>query len=95
MEEFSTYDMLVNAAGEILIVINKINGEPQDPRCEHDGSDCAVLFKNKDEAITLTGLSEEAESLLGTVDTILIVEVENGEPICEYNATVKHLKNGE
>lgn len=90
MEE-STYDLLVNADGEVLIAIRDMEGEPESPRCVVYGNGEAVLFKNREDALTLSGLSEEAEACLRKVDSVLIVEVGDNEALREYVAEVKHL----
>lgn len=92
LEKESCYDMLTNAAGEIMIIIKKIDGDPEAPKCVHDGGDVAVLYKNREQAISLINISEKAQSALQAVDKLLVVEIENDDFVCEYMACVEHHK---
>lgn len=86
------YEILSNAAGEVMLLTKRIDGKPADPRCVHDGGDMALIYKNKEQAFALTELSEEARADLMAVDKILVVEVENDEFVCEYMARMEHHK---
>ena len=45
-QQAGRYDMLQNAAGEILIIIEYREGGPENPRLVYDGGEQALLYRS-------------------------------------------------
>lgn len=87
------YEMLQNKAGEILIITGKQLGEPDTPRLVYDGGDQALLYINKINAKMLNSIAEQAREPLMNAEKVQIVEIEDNEVVCEYNAKVLHVRS--
>lgn len=87
------YDILQNAAGEILVIINYHEGGPENPRLVYDGGDTALLYRSRESAVLLENLNEKARAPLKSVDEVLMVEVENDDVAREYIVPVRIIKN--
>ena len=61
------YDILQNAAGEILIIIQYRAGGPENPRLVYDGGDQALLYRSRESAVMLEAINQEARQPLKSV----------------------------
>ncbi len=86
-------DILQNAQGDILLIINARQGGPEEPRFVYDGSSKALLYRSKENAIILTNITESARSPIKAVSQILIVEIENNDVLREYTVPVRIIKS--
>lgn len=87
------YDMLQNENGDILIIIGKHGGEPQNPKLYYNGDDLLVLRKNDKTSIALRNLDKDVKKALNQVGGILIIEVEDEEVVQEYNVSLRIKKD--
>lgn len=87
------YDILQNAAGEILIIISYHQGGPENPRIVYDGGDRALLYRSRESAVMLDGINEKARAPLKSVDSVLMVEVEDDDVAREYRVPVRIIKS--
>ena len=87
------YDILQNAAGEILIILNYYPGGPENPRFVYDGGAKALLYRSRESSIMLEGIDEKARSPLKAVSSIFIVEIEDGDVAREYQVPVRHIQD--
>ena len=87
------YDILQNAAGEILIIIKYHEGGPENPRLVYDGGKTALLYRSRESAVLLESINEKARSPLKSVDEVLMVEVEGDDVAREYKVPVRIIKN--
>lgn len=76
-EQEGKYDILQNAAGEILIIIKYHQGGPENPRFVYDGGSSALLYRSRESAIMLDNINEKARMPLKSVSELLIVEIED------------------
>ena len=85
------FDILVNAANELMIVFLRTGDEPKDPLFIYDGKSRAFLFKNsKNEADKVfTEIPTEAWATLNAAKDILCVEVDQEHIFSEYTAKVE------
>ncbi len=78
-------EIVKNALGEILIIIGKKAGGPENPRFIFDGSDEALFYRSKDSSVHLMDISPEAANAIKDVNEILIVELDDNEEVArEY-----------
>lgn len=91
--EEGRYDILQNAAGEILIIIKYHEGGPENPRLVYDGGRTALLYRSRESAVLLEEINEKARSPLKSVDEVLMVEVEDDDVAREYKVPVRIIKN--
>ena len=89
----SRYDILQNAAGEIMLIIHAREGEPDNPRIVYDGGDSALLYRNRESAIILEGIAEKAREPFLKVDQVLVVEVKNDDVAREYKVPLRKIKS--
>ena len=87
------YDILQNAKGEILIIIQYRAGGPENPRLVYDGGDHALLYRSRESAVMLEEIDERARKPLRAVSEILMVELENDHVAREYRVPVRNVKN--
>lgn len=85
------FDILVNAANELMIVFLRTGNEPRNPLFIYDGKSRAFLFKNsqKDSDKVFTEIPMEAWSTLNAAKDILCVEVDQEHIFSEYTAKVE------
>ncbi len=86
------YDILQNAAGEILVIIKKQPGESENPRFVYDGGDSMLFYKSRSHAIMLNNIAPGAREALKAVEEILVVEIENDDVTCEYKVPMRVIK---
>lgn len=87
------YDIVQNAFGEILIIINYHESEPDNPRVVYDGTDTALLYRNKKSAVLLESITTKAKESLMKVDKVLIVEVRDDDVVREYNVPMRKIRS--
>ena len=89
----SRYEILQNAAGEIMLIIHAREGEPDNPRIVYDGGDEALLYRNRESSIILEGIAEKAREPFLKVDQVLVVEVKNDDVAREYKVPLRKIKS--
>ena len=87
------YDILQNAAGEILIIIKYHEGGPENPRLVYDGGSTALLYRSRESAVLLEEINPKARTPLKSVDEVIMVEVENDDVAREYQVPVRIIKS--
>ena len=88
-----SFDILQNAAGEILLMIKQRRGGPENPRFVYDGGETALLYRSRENSVFLQGINEEARSPLKSVDEILVAEIDGEEVAREYVVPVRIVRN--
>ena len=86
------YDILQNAACEILIIIKYHQVGPEYPRFVYDGGLCALPYRSRESAIMLDNINEKARMPLKSVSELLIVEIEDDDVAREYKVPVRHIQ---
>ncbi|MBR6814945.1 MAG: toll/interleukin-1 receptor domain-containing protein [Alistipes sp.] len=89
----SRYEILQNAAGEIMLIIHAREGEPDNPRIVYDGGDEALLYRNRECSIILEGIAEKAREPFLKVEQVLVVEVKNDDVAREYKVPLRKIKS--
>ena len=92
-QQSGRYDMLQNAAGEILIIIEYREGGPENPRLVYDGGDQALLYRSRESAFMLNSIANEARMPLKSVSEVLMVEIENDDVAREYKVPVRVVRS--
>ena len=92
-QQAGRYDMLQNAAGEILIIIEYREGGPENPRPVYDGGEQALLYRSRESAFMLNSIAREARMPLKSVNEVLMVEIENDDVAREYRVPVRVVRN--
>ena len=87
------YDILQNAAGEILIIIKYHEGGPENPRLVYDGGETALLYRSRESAVLLEAINTKARGPLKSVDEVQMVEVEGDDVAREYKVPVRIIKS--
>lgn len=91
-EQEGFYDILQNGAGDLLISIRARAGEPNNPRIVYDGGKHALLYRKQGFSITLDFIHPDARAPLARAESVLIVEFEGDEVMCEYEVPVRFVK---
>lgn len=86
------YEILENAAGEILIIIGSRDGKPENPRLVYDGGDTMLLYRSKESAVLLTNIDKKARENILKVEEALVVETKDDDVACEYKAPMRKIK---
>ena len=87
------YDILQNAAGEILIIIKYHEGDPDNPRIVYDGTETALLYRSKESAVLLEHINLKAREPLMKVENVLIVEVKDDDVAREYKVPMRKIRS--
>ena len=88
-----TYEILQNAAGEILIMIKQRRGGPENPRFVYDGGDTALLYRSRESAVFLGGINPDARQPIKAVDEVLVAEIDGDEVAREYMVPVRLVRD--
>lgn len=86
------YSILQNADGEIMVMIEAREGEPDNSRFIFDGN-VALLLRNIDSSIVFRNIEPEAKKALQEVEEVLVVEVLNDGVEREYKVPVRFVKD--
>lgn len=86
------YTILQNENGEIMMMIDAREDEPDDPRFIYDGK-MALLFRNFDSNVLFRNMEPEAHEALEEATEILVVEVLNDDVAREYVAPIRRVKD--
>ena len=92
-QQSGRYDMLQNAAGEILIIIEYREGGPANPRLVYDGGEQALLSRSRESAFMLNSINTEARMPLKSVSEVMMVEIENDDVAREYKVPVRVVRS--
>ncbi len=92
-QQSGRYDMLQNAAGEILIIIEYKEGGPENPRLVYDGGEQALLYRSRESAFMLNSINSEARMPLKSVSEVMMVEIENDDVAREYKVPVRVVRS--
>lgn len=87
------YDILQNAAGEILIIKNWEGHVPVNPRMVFDGGSSALLYICPESAIMLDNLTPQAIEAIMKVDEVLVVETLDDDVEREFKVPVRKIKS--
>ena len=83
------FDLLMNAVGDVMIVFEATQHQPENPLFIYDGRNKAILYKNKADVIPIYPIPKEAETEMKRAKDILCVEVKEDKIIAEYNAKIE------
>ena len=86
------YSILKNENGEIMVMIDAREGEPDDPRFIYDGK-MALLFRNFDSNVLFRNIAPEAHEALQEVNEVLVIEVLNDDVEREYITPIRRVKD--
>jgi hypothetical protein len=86
------YSILQNADGEIMVMIEAREGEPDNSRFIFDGN-IALLFRSIDSSIVFRNIEPKAKRALQDVEEVLVVEVLNDDVKREYVIPVRLVKD--
>ena len=87
------YEIMMNDDGEIVVLINKRHGQPQEPRFILDHSGNVLLYRSKKSSVFLYNLTDAACDAIMKVETLTIAETENDDIVREYNVPVVVIKS--
>lgn len=80
MDEFETFDFIINEEDEVMLLLYEQNSEPQNPRIEIDLNEkSAVLIRNENDEIFLDGISDEVIDSLQDEDKLMVCELSKEE----------------
>lgn len=83
------FDLLMNAAGDVMFAFEATAGEPENPLFIYDGRNKGILYKNKTDVIPFYPIPKEASPEMNKAKDILCVEVADEKIVAQYNAKVE------
>ncbi len=92
VEQEKNYNILKNAAGDLMILIRARLDDAEQPQIIYNGGKHAVLYRNGENAIVLDFIHPSIREDLNRTTRVLVVEARDGSIIREYTSEVKHLK---
>ena len=79
-DKYKTYDFLINDEDEALLLLYARESEPEKPNIEINiDNNSAVLFRNSEDSVFLSGISDEIIDSLQDADKLLICEISPSE----------------
>lgn len=91
-EKEKSFNILLNGAGEIMILLEARAGGPENPRLVFDGHNSALLYRSRESAVILENINPEAKTPLQSVSEVLVVELDGDEVAREYMAPLRVVK---
>ena len=92
VEQEKKYNILKNAAGDLMILIRARMNDAQNPRMVYNGGKHALLYRNEGNVILLDFIHPSIRQELNNASQILIVEAYDGSIVREYTSDIRHLK---
>lgn len=78
-----------NAKGEIMMMIDSLEGGPENPRFIYDGGSRALFYRTQKKPFVLRHIEKSASLPLKSVSEILVAEIEGHEVSREYMVPVR------
>ncbi len=92
IEQETKYDILRNAAGDLLFIIKARLTSEEKPTIIYDGGEHAMLYRNTTNTIILDYINPNVRKNLENAKKVLIVEAQGASIIREYFSGVKIMK---
>lgn len=92
IEQEKKYDILKNAAGDLLFIIKARLTNEEKPVIVYNGGDHALFYRNKENTIVLDYINPNVRQNLEKAFKVLIVEAQGTSIVREYFSDVKYLK---
>ena len=93
-EEGRHFNLLMNAAGEVMLTFDATPVKPVNPVFIYDGRSRGFLCKTQKEKIPFSPLPKEAWKTMRQVKRILCVELLNQHIVAQYIAALEVRCNG-
>lgn len=93
--QIGRYSFLQNEKGEIMLVMDSREGDPEDSRFIYDGTDTALLYRSLESSLVFRKIDEDACEPLKTAKEIYVVEVEDDDVKRDYKVPVRLVQNVE
>jgi hypothetical protein len=93
IENEGPFDVVTNVDNELLFCVKARMGVPDTPRLFYDGSDRAVLRRDRKRSIRLEYLPRRTQKLLRHLETVLIAEIMDDQLQREYDAIVTKVRS--
>ncbi len=75
-KDFETFDFLINDEDEVMLLLYQREGEPENPHIEIDFDEkAALLYRNDNDIIELSDISEDVLDSLQDADKLLVCEL--------------------
>ena len=87
------YSILQDPNGDLLLMIEAQEGEPDTPLFIYDGHDTALLCRTFVSCVKLYHIAEDAREHLLAANQIFIAEIQGTEIVRDYYASVKIVPN--
>lgn len=95
-QDYETFDFLINDEDEVMLLLYQREGEPQKPHIEIDFDEkAALLYRNDEDIIQLSDISEDVLDSLQDADKLLVCELarnsneEDDEITLAYEAEIR------
>lgn len=92
VEQEKNYNILKDAAGDIMILIRARMEDVEQPKIVYNGAEHALLYRNSHSAIVLDYIHPNVREQLERTSSVLIVETRDNSVIREYNVPMTFLK---
>lgn len=93
--QIGRYSFLQNEKGEIMLVMDSREGDPEDSRFIYDVTDTALLYRSLESSLVFRKIDEDACEPLKTAKEIYDVEVEDDDVKRDYKVPVRLVQNVE
>ena len=87
------YKILQDKDGDLILLIDPQQCEPDGPLVIYDGGDTALLFRNWSSSVRLRNISEQSRPFLKDAEKIYVFEVDGDDILRDYVAPVRIVKN--
>ena len=81
---------MMNPQGNLLIVMDAYDSEPEKPRILYDGGDKLIFYRNSEISLTLSGVDpEKAGKYIKGAEEITVSEIDEEDIAREYQVKIR------
>lgn len=83
------FDIMQNPAGDILIIIDALEDEPEKPRLVVDSDRNLLFYRDPTQSLEFKDVGDDVVDIIARVEKVLVAEIRGEQPEREYTVPVR------